>query len=102
MPVKRPSGKMIASIAEKLGLHLSQKDIDSYKELLDGPLASYNRIEKLPTKIISPKYPRTGGRRPHKDENPLNAWYQKCDIKGAKTGKLHGKTVVVKDNICVY
>ena len=101
MPVKRPSGKMIASIAEKLGLHLSQKDIDSYKKLLDGPLASYNRIEKLPAKIISPKYPRTGGRRPHKNDNPLNAWYQKCDIKGAKTGKLHGKTVVVKDNICV-
>ena len=27
------------------------------------------------------------------------AW--RCDIKGASSGKLHGKTVAIKDNVCV-
>jgi amidase len=34
-------------------------------------------------------------------ENPYNAWYWKCDIKGAAGGKLAGKRVAIKDNICV-
>ena len=27
--------------------------------------------------------------------------YWRCDIKGASSGKLHGKTVAIKDNTCV-
>ena len=34
-------------------------------------------------------------------ENPYNAWYWKCEIKGAAKGLLAGKRVAVKDNICV-
>jgi amidase len=31
----------------------------------------------------------------------LNAWYYRCSIKGARAGKLKGKTIAIKDNICV-
>jgi hypothetical protein len=31
----------------------------------------------------------------------LNAWYQKCSIKGASTGILAGKRIAIKDNVCV-
>lgn len=38
---------------------------------------------------------------PRAADNPLNAWYYRCAIKGAKSGKLKGRTVAIKDNICV-
>ena len=44
-------------------------------------------------------YPRTPGYRPPPEENPMNAWYIKCEVKGAPRGPLSGKTIVLKDNI---
>ena len=32
---------------------------------------------------------------------PCHARYWRCDIEGAPNGKLHGKTIAIKDNICV-
>ncbi|WP_254885156.1 hypothetical protein [Salipiger sp. HF18] len=43
--------------------------------------------------------PRTIGTRPAPEGNPLNAWYYKSAVTGAETGKLPGKTVVLKDNV---
>jgi len=43
----------------------------------------------------------TPGYRPAGDENRYNAWYVKATIQGAPGGKLAGKTVAVKDNVCV-
>ncbi|XP_070557358.1 amidase-like [Ptychodera flava] len=51
--------------------------------------------------VTSVKYPRTPGYRPRPEENKLNAWYWRCDIKGADTGKLAGKTLAIKDNVPV-
>src|SRR5262249_62342081 len=34
-------------------------------------------------------------------ENRYNAWYVKTTVKGAPSGKLAGKTVALKDNICL-
>ena len=49
------------------------------------------------------KYPRTPGYRPQvRRKNPLNAWYVKTDIQGARRkASSKGKTVAVKDNVCV-
>jgi amidase len=47
------------------------------------------------------KYPRAGGYRPGHHENRLNAWAWKASIKGKPRGPLAGKTVVIKDNVCV-
>jgi len=33
--------------------------------------------------------------------SPCHARYWRCDIEGASNGKLHGKTIAIKDNICV-
>jgi len=35
------------------------------------------------------------------DENPGNGWAWKCSIPGAADGPLAGRTVAVKDNVCV-
>ena len=41
------------------------------------------------------------GSPPLAEDNPLNAWCWQCSIKGAETGKLAGKKIALKDNICV-
>src|SRR5207244_2276027 len=47
------------------------------------------------------RYPRTPGYRPEGAENRYNAWYVKTTVKGTQTGKLAGKTIVLKDNVCL-
>src|SRR5205085_550089 len=46
-------------------------------------------------------YSRSGSYRPGPEENTLNAWYQRCSIKGAPSGILAGKRIAIKDNVCV-
>jgi amidase len=47
------------------------------------------------------KYPRTPGYRPDGAENEYNAWYYKSEVQGAPTGKLRGKRIALKDNVCL-
>ena len=48
------------------------------------------------------KYVRADlGHRPVGEENPGNGWVWKCSIPGAQDGPLAGRTVGVKDNVCV-
>jgi amidase len=46
-------------------------------------------------------YPRTSGYRPTAEENPINAWYVKTEMRGAPRGPLAGKKVALKDNVCL-
>src|SRR5947207_12014946 len=64
-------------------------------------LESYRRIDQLTQPALPVSYQRAGGYRPSADENPLNAWYQKCSIKGTSSGILAGKRIAIKDNVCV-
>jgi amidase len=53
----------------------------------------------FPDNLPAVRYPRTPGYRPMGEENAHNAWYVKTTVEGAPTGRLKGKTVVLKDNI---
>ena len=55
----------------------------------------------MPDEKPAVKYPRDGGWRPSADENQLGAWYVKTSIKGKAAGKLAGRRVALKDNICL-
>src|SRR5207237_1884210 len=46
-------------------------------------------------------YPRTHGYRPEGPENKYNAWYYKSEVQGAASGKLRGKRIALKDNVCL-
>ena len=59
------------------------------------------RSTPLPDEKPAVKYPRDGGQRPSADENTLGAWYVKTSIKGKPGGKLAGKRVALKDNVCL-
>jgi len=99
--VKKPTPAELADVTAALGMHLTDADIASYLELMTGTIDGYNVLAELPSYVPAVKYPRTPGSFPEGDANPNNAWYVKTTIKGAPGGKLAGKTVAVKDNVCV-
>src|SRR5207244_2124236 len=47
------------------------------------------------------KKARTPGYRPEGAENKYNAWYYKSEVHGASPGKLRGKRIALKDNVCL-
>ncbi len=98
---KPPNIEQLKEIGSSFGLHLDEEDARSFAALIEATLASYNRLDQLAEPALPVKYPRSGSYRPDPEENPLNAWYQKCSIKGADSGPLTGKRIAIKDNVCV-
>jgi amidase len=101
MSPRLPTIAQILDIAGFYGMHLDEADAASFRGLMAGPIASYARLDQLAEPKLPVKYPREPGYRPVGDENPYNAWYWKTNITGSGKGVLAGKTVAVKDNICV-
>jgi amidase len=101
MSVKRPSAEQLHSVAADLGMTMSDADIASYLAILQPNFAAYDVVDAMPDYLPTVKYPRTPGYKPEGDENKYNAWYIKTIIKGAPAGKLAGKTIVLKDNVCL-
>ena len=101
MVIKKPSVNELTRIAQDYRLELTTEDITSFQGLMTGTLESYSRLDELTEPSLPVKYPRAPGYRPQPHENPYNAWYWKTSIKGASSGKLQGKTLAIKDNICV-
>lgn len=101
MPVKPPSAAQVTEIATRFGLSLTPAEAADYAAVMVGMSASVSALETMPEPKLPVKYPRTPGRKPSADENPLNAWYWKSEIKGAVDGPLAGKRIAVKDTIAV-
>ncbi len=99
--IATPTVEELARIAKQYHLNLSHEDLTTYQGMIEGAIGSYKRIAQLSEPKLPVKYPRTPGYRPSESENPLNAWYWRCSIKGQEGGKLSGKKIALKDNICV-
>ena len=99
MTVKRPTHEQLKEIALDLGMHLSDERIAEFLEVMEDTIKVYDLIDGMPDYLPTVDYPRTPGYRPSAEENPLNAWYGKGEVKGAPRGPLAGKTVALKDNI---
>src|SRR5262245_39973212 len=101
MAVKTPTLDDLARIAEGFSLRVNKEDLESFRGLMGGMLASYARLDELTEPTLPVKYPRSPGFRPQPEDNLLGAWYWRTEIKGAPSGPLAGKTVAIKDNVCV-
>src|ERR1700724_2402741 len=101
MAVRRPTLDQLRSVAEDLGMHMGEAELKSYNALMQGNYAAYDIVDAMPDYVPAVKYPRTPGYRPEGEENKYNAWYVKTTVKGAPSGKLAGKTVALKDNVCL-
>ena len=101
MPVPRPTPAQLRQVASDLHFHLSDADVDSFLALIDSAIGAYDRLAAVPDELPLVRYPRSPGVRPAAGENPYNAWYVQTAIRGARRGKLAGKRIVIKDNVCV-
>src|SRR5882762_4615504 len=99
--VKPPTPAELTAVGKQLGMSLSDDDVKFFLETMTGSVAAYNVLESMPDYLPPVKYPRTRGYRPEGEENKYNAWYYKSEIKGASRGKLVGKKVALKDNVCL-
>jgi amidase len=103
MPARPPTTEQLRKIASDYGFHFDEADLESFHSLIETVLStSYQQLDELAEVEPPPvKYPRSSGHRPDPEENPFNAWYWRCSIKGADSGPLAGKRIAMKDNICV-
>ncbi len=99
--VRPPNREQLEEIARGFEFRLGEDEARSYLGLIQGTLASYRRLDELAEPELPVEYPRSGGYRPEPEDNPLNAWYQRCSIEGSGGGPLSGKRIAIKDNVCV-
>ena len=87
--------------AQAVGVELSDAELKAIHAYAADFVKAADRVSKALPPAAPPKYgPRTSA-RPPAAENPLGAWYVTASIKGAPSGPLAGKKIVIKDNVCV-
>jgi amidase len=91
----------LRKVGAELGMSFSDDELAQHRACLEGGIAAYNLVDQMTDELPAVAWPRTPGHRPAGADNPYNAWYVKTEIQGAPTGKLKGKKVAIKDNICV-
>ena len=102
MPIQPPSREELAELASGFKLHLTEEEVDAFFALAEPTAAGFARLDELEDETLPVKYPRVDpGHRPSGAENPSNGWAWRCSIPGAAEGTLAGRTVGVKDNVCV-
>jgi len=99
MAIRPATRGEIEAVAEELGLSLDADDLAAFPDLIAPFLQGVSELDSLPDEFPEVRYPRTPGRRPRSEENPLGAWYVRTRVEGAAEGPLAGKSVALKDNI---
>ena len=101
MTVQRPTLSQMKDVVAELGMSMSDARVQEFLDVMQGTLDAYDVVDSLPDYLPPVLYPRTSGYRPTAEENPMNAWYVKTEIKGAPRGPLLGRSVALKDNVCL-
>lgn len=101
MAIQRPKVSDVKAIAQKLHMQLSDAEAEEYLSIMQANFDAYDLIDALEDEIPTVNYARTPAYQPAANDNPLNAWYYKTEVKGAASGKLVGKTLALKDNVAL-
>ena len=99
--IKVPSLDQLGEVAVELGLAMPEAELAVHHQSLLGAFDAYSRLDRMPDELPPVTYPRLPGRRPTAEQNRYGAWFVKTEVSGAAAGKLRGKTVALKDNICL-
>jgi amidase len=99
--VQAPTPAQLKELADDLGFDLDEAELAAFHELIGPSIDAYNAVDRMAQELPPVKYPRTPGHRPGDEENPHGAWYVRTTIEGAPEGKLKGKTIAIKDNVCI-
>ena len=98
---EKPGIADLRKAAQQLGMNPSDDYLRAVDEIV-APLAdAYAALDAMPDEVPAVKYPRGQDTARSGDENRYGAWYVKTSIKGAPGGKLAGRRVALKDNVCL-
>ena len=102
MALRKPTGDELRRLAEAHHFELSQEELEAFQSMLPGMFASLDELDQKPTNLPPVTYrDRDPGVRPRPEDDPLNAIVRRCSVKGAASGKLAGKRLGIKDNVCI-
>ena len=98
---EKPGIADLRKAAQQLGMNPSNDYLRAVEEII-GPLArAYAALDAMPDELPAVKYPRGPVHVPLGDQNKYGAWYVKTSIKGKPGGKLAGRRIALKDNVCL-
>ncbi|ELY48228.1 amidase [Natronorubrum sulfidifaciens] len=83
-------------------IDLADSEVEDFEAVIAETLAGYERLDELPDYRPRVEYTdRDPGYKPGPDEDPLNAFVTKCEVRGADDGPLADYDVGLKDNVNV-
>lgn len=98
--IRRPSADEIRRLLEEEYIRCEGSELEDLRDLVGDMLVMFDRLDDLPLPELELRHrQRDKGRRPTAAEDPHNAFIRRCEVKGAASGPLAGKTVGLKDNI---
>ncbi len=101
MAFKLPTQDQLRKLGAEIGMDITPDYAQEVVEYLKPFAEGYRMMAALPDDLPPVKYPRGGFYRPEPEENKHGAWILKMHLKGAKSGKLAGKKVAIKDTYCI-
>ena len=104
MAIETPKKEDLKRIATENNFELSDSEADAIGAMMKPIVAFLDQIDTTPIEpngSVRRYRDRDAGRRPTREEDPLNAVVRKIGVKGASAGKLKGKRVAVKDSVAV-
>ncbi|BFZ11768.1 hypothetical protein BsWGS_14807 [Bradybaena similaris] len=91
----------LQQISDDLNYQCSYDQVQAITDRVNDALDALKSLDTMCDPVPEVRYPRTPGYRPKPEDRFGNAWVWRCDIAGAVSGKLFGKTVAIKDNTAV-
>jgi signal recognition particle subunit SEC65 len=88
MAVRRPTLDQLRSVAEDLGMHMSDAELKSYDALMQANYLAYDAVDAMADYVPAVKYPRTPGYRPEGEENKYNACTSRPRSRVPRTASL--------------
>ena len=102
MTVRPPNREMLQKLAEMNHFSLSGKELEDFHEIISDLFDGFHKLEQMPSNLPTTRHgERRTGNRPSPAEDPYNAIVRRCLVTGAKSGRLAGRKVGVKDNVGV-
>jgi len=99
--LRPPDAEDLARAARRERLPLSAADCEELVPFAADFVRAFDAVEDLPDVQVPTAWPRTPGRQPTPEEDPVNAFVRLTEIRGAENGPLAGRRVGIKDNIAV-
>jgi amidase len=98
---QKPSIADLRRAAQQLGMNPSDDYLRAVEQIITPLASAYAALDAEPDELPTVKYPRGPAHRPQGAENRYGAWYVTTSIKGKSGGKLAGRRIALKDNVCL-